>query len=178
MDGNIVLIGMPGAGKSTLGVLLAKSLGMSFVDTDLLIQQRCGALLGEIIAARGNGEFLKIEEEVLCDASHLRSHVIATGGSAVLSARAMDALRTDGTTVYIDVPYRVLRRRLRDMRARGVVFGEGETLRTVYDRRVPLYRMYADITYTHGREPIEVSLAGLIALLGCEKSGTAEVKDE
>ena len=62
--------------------------------------------------------------------------------------------------------------------ARGVVFGEGETLRTVYDRRVPLYRMYADITYTHGREPIEVSLAGLIALLGCEKSGTAEVKDE
>ena len=118
MDGNIVLIWMPGAGKSTLGVLLAKSLGMSFVDTDLMIQQRCGALLGEIIAARGNGEFLKIEEEVLCDASHLRSHVIATGGSAVLSARAMDALRTDGTTVYIDVPYRVLRRRLRDMRAR------------------------------------------------------------
>lgn len=158
---------MPGAGKSTLGVLLAKARAMSFVDTDLMIQHRENALLGEIISSRGNDEFLRIEEEVLCEAASFHSHVIATGGSAVLSPCAMDALCAGGTVVYLDVPYRVIRRRLRDMRSRGVVFGDNETLKTVYDRRTPLYKKYADIVLAQGRESVEKTLAGLTELLDC-----------
>lgn len=158
---NIVLIGMPGAGKSTLGVLLAKNYGMSFVDTDLVIQKREEALLGEIIAERGNDEFLKIEEDVLCDIAETDGCVIATGGSAVLSERAMEALEKNGTVVFIDVPYRVLKRRLSDIRARGVVFGEGETVRTIYDRRMPLYRKYAGVTFKPQRESARVSASKL-----------------
>ncbi|MGN0493245.1 MAG: shikimate kinase [Acutalibacteraceae bacterium] len=142
---NIVLIGMPGAGKSTVGVVLAKTAALEFVDTDLLIQKQTGRKLQDIIDGDGIDEFLKIEGGVI-SALDCKNSVIATGGSAVFSENAMDNLRRDGVIVYLDVPLDEIKRRVDNITTRGIAMKSGETLETVYNERLPLYKKYADIT--------------------------------
>jgi len=146
---NIILIGMPGAGKSTVGVLLAKRLGYHFVDTDLLLQIQQQSRLQQIIASVGLDAFKDIEADVLCGlkASH---SVIATGGSAVYSELAMAQLKKLGQLVFIDIPLEELLDRVDDMDSRGLVIGPDETYEHLYKERQPLYKKYAEITIPGG----------------------------
>jgi shikimate kinase len=161
---NIILIGMAGAGKSTLGVLLAKALGKDFLDTDIVIQQRSGRLLQEVIDVEGIGPFLELEEDVL---SHLQARgcVIATGGSAVYSEKAMEALGQNGLIVYLQVSYEEICRRLKDISTRGIVLKHGNSLRDAYDERIPLYNKFSDITVDCTGKGIEQSVAEIISRL-------------
>ena len=145
MSGNIILIGMPGSGKSTVGVLLAKAAGMRFSDTDLLIQQETGKKLQEIIDGDGLDFFLKTEENVIA-AADFENLVVATGGSAVFGERAMKKLKSGGTTVFLDVPLEEIECRINNITTRGIAMRRGETLESVYNERLPLYKKYADIT--------------------------------
>ncbi|MFO7813154.1 MAG: shikimate kinase [Pelovirga sp.] len=145
MSKNIVLIGMPGAGKSTVGVILAKRLGFDFVDTDLLIQSYCGARLQEIIDSQGLPRFREIEEQTLIDLD-VQNSVIATGGSVIYCPKGMAALGTKGIFVYLQVPLIDLEQRLADMGQRGLVMHKGQTLAHLYQQRVPLYEKYAQLT--------------------------------
>lgn len=143
---NITLIGMPGAGKSTLGVVLAKRAGLRFVDTDLLIQEGSGRLLSELIAEHGTEGFKAYENEVLSGLV-CEHHVIATGGSAIYGAEAMRHLASISTIVFIDITFNEMQRRLgTDLTARGVVMPQGMTIHDVYEERRPLYQRYADVT--------------------------------
>lgn len=144
---NVVLIGMPGAGKSTLGVVLAKILGYEFIDADLLIQSKLDKTLQKIIDACGPDGFIEVENEVLCTLSASRA-VIATGGSAVYSDEAMNHLKSIGTVVYLRVSYEELESRLGGLHERGVVMknGMGMSLVDLYEERRPLYEKYADVT--------------------------------
>lgn len=152
----IILIGMPACGKSTVGVLLAKRLGYRFVDSDLYIQEAQGKLLQEIIDERGMEGFIGIEEEVNLSLGTSESPwVIATGGSAVYSQRAMAHFRDIGTVVYLKLSYATVRRRLGNFSHRGVVMPEGYTLRRLYDERCALYETYAHITLEEDTLPSE-----------------------
>lgn len=142
---SIILIGMPSCGKSTLGVLLAKKLGMEFIDSDLLIQKKHQKLLHELIKEHGNDGFLEIESEVNCSITE-QNAVIATGGSAVYSERAMRHFATIGKIVYIHISYEEMEARLGDFAHRGVVMPEGYTLRDLYNERAALYEKYAHVT--------------------------------
>jgi shikimate kinase len=142
---NIVLIGMPGAGKSTLGVLLARALGRAFVDSDLIIQAREGHRLQEIIDSQGMGAFLRIEERTLLHLS-LTHTVLATGGSAVYSEPAMRYLGNGGLIVHLHLGLCALRRRLGDYGKRGVAMAPGQSLEDLFAERLPLYRRWADLT--------------------------------
>lgn len=144
---NIILIGMPGAGKSTLGVVLAKIVGFAFIDADLLIQSQCDKTLQKIIDALGPDGFVEVENEVLCSLEADRS-VVATGGSAVYSEEAMKHLAEIGTVVYLEVSLEELQKRLGGLHERGVVMkdGIGMSLSALYEERVPLYEKYADFT--------------------------------
>ncbi len=142
---NIVLIGMPGAGKSSIGVVLAKNMGMSFVDSDLVIQEQEGKKLHELIEENGLEGFLAIESRVNA-ALHPKTAVIATGGSAIYSEQAMEHLRSIAIVVYLKLPYESIQERLGDLTERGVVLREGLTLRGLYEERVPLYEKYANMT--------------------------------
>ena len=142
---NYILIGMPGAGKSTIGVLLAKALGAEFIDTDLVIQQKTGKLLRDIKSQEGNEAFKKIEEEVNASVEAENS-VIAPGGSAIYSPKAMEHFRIIGTVIYLKLDYETVAERLGDLAARGVVLDNGQTLSDLYRERIPLYEKYADIT--------------------------------
>ena len=144
-NSNIIFIGMPGAGKSTVGVVLAKRIGYRFVDSDLLIQEREQKLLHEIISGQGIEGFLRIEEEVNASID-MENSVIATGGSAVFGERAMEHLRSIGTVVYLQLPYEEIESRLGDLNERGVTVREGQTLLDLYRERIPLYEKYADVT--------------------------------
>ncbi len=144
---NIVLIGMPGCGKSTVGVLLAKALGCGFLDTDLLIQQDTGRRLQEILDADGIDAFLKLENRLLAGVD-VRHTVIATGGSAVYGEEAMRRLAAGGTVVYLAVDLPVLQKRLADITTRGVVMRQGESLAELFAERAPLYERWADVTVT------------------------------
>lgn len=145
MKENIVMIGMPGAGKSTVGVVLAKAMGYHFVDSDLVIQEETGKRLFEIIDAIGIDGFLEVENQV--NAHIQASHsVIATGGSVIYGEAAMQHLKSIGTVIYIQVPYDELEKRLGDLMQRGVAIRNGSTLLDLYNERVPLYEKYADIT--------------------------------
>ena len=164
MKDNIVLIGMPGVGKSTVGVILAKMIGYQFTDADLLIQKQEGKLLHEIIAEKGTDGFIEIEERV--NASIEASHtIIATGGSVVYGKKAMEHLSHIGTVVYLKVPYDILEKRLEDIKGRGVVLKEGQTLRTLYDERTPLYEKYADIEISEDGLNVEQTVEKLIERL-------------
>ena len=144
---NIILIGMPGAGKSTLGVVLAKILNYSFIDADLLIQSQCDKTLQKIIDACGPDGFIEVENEVLCTLSADQS-VIATGGSAVYSDEAMKHLSSIGTVVYLQVSLKELENRLGGLYERGVVMkdGIGMSLNALYEERIPLYEKYTEVT--------------------------------
>lgn len=140
---NIVLLGMPGSGKSTVGVLLAKGLGMRFLDTDLLIQEQEGRLLSEIIAQEGIEQFIEIENEVNKGVV-VQNSVIAPGGSAIYGEEAMEHFREIAEVVYLKLSYRSVAKRLGDLKKRGVVFRPGQTLKELYKERCPLYEKYAD----------------------------------
>ena len=141
---NIVLIGMPGAGKSTVGVVLAKRLGLVFLDSDLVIQEKQGMLLHEIIEGKGLDAFLRIEEDVNASLS-ASGAVIATGGSAVYGEKAMVHLQRIGTVVYLQLSFTTIAERLGDLNERGVAMRDGQDLHSLYEERVPLYEKYADI---------------------------------
>ena len=155
---NVILIGMPGVGKSTLGVLLAKTLGYRFLDTDLVLQAQEGRLLREIIAAEGIDGFLSMEGRVCSELQADRS-VIATGGSVVYSPEAMAHLRSMGVVVYLKLGYNALARRLGSLKKRGVVLRPGQTLKALYQERTPLYAQYAHLTVDCGGQDIEQSVA-------------------
>ena len=161
---NVILIGMSGAGKSTLGVLLAKALGKSFIDTDILIQQHSGKLLQEIIDTDGVDRFMSLEEEILSSLS-VRNTVIATGGSAVYSEKAMQALCKSGTVIYLRVGFDELAQRVTNITTRGIVFKGNGGLLSVYQERLPLYERYADITLDSTHQGIEESVEMIVNAL-------------
>ena len=151
---NLILIGMPASGKSTAGVVLAKLLGYSFLDTDLLIQGREGSRLHEIIEDRGIDGFLAAEEAA-CLSVQAERCVIATGGSVVYSEAAMAHLKSLGCVVYLEVELETLTGRLKDIRGRGVVLRPGQTLAELYAERVKLYEKYADLTVSEAGGALE-----------------------
>ena len=164
---NIVLIGMPGAGKSTVGVVLAKSMGLKFVDSDLVIQDTYGKLLHELIEENGVQGFWKIENDVNASLTMEKS-VIATGGSVIYGEEAMTHLGTIGTVVYLELPYEDVAERLGDLNARGVTLQPGQTLKDLYEERTPLYEKYAHITVKcHGKMLREVVAEVAKAVTGC-----------
>ena len=144
MKNNIILIGMPGAGKSTVGVVLAKKLGYQFIDSDILIQEQYDKLLHELIEENGVEGFLEIENKVNASIKCTQS-IIATGGSAIYGKNAMEHLKEIGQVVYLKLSYEEIEDRLGDLNARGVTLKEGQTLKELYNERIPLYEKYADI---------------------------------
>lgn len=141
---NIVLIGMPGVGKSTVGVILAKMIGYHFVDTDILIQEQENRLLCDIIESDGVEGFLKIENKINSNIN-ITDSVIATGGSVIYGKEAMEHLGEIGTIIYLKLPYNILDERLENIKGRGVVLKDGQGLHDLYEERIPLYEKYADI---------------------------------
>lgn len=142
---NIILIGMPGSGKSTIGVVLAKVLGYKFVDSDLVIQETYHKLLHELIEERGVEGFWQIENDVNTSIDGTNC-VIATGGSAVYGQEAMEHFREIGTVVYLQLPLEEIVERLGDLNQRGVTLHNGQTITDLYQERLPLYKKYAHIT--------------------------------
>lgn len=141
---NVILIGMPGAGKSTIGVILAKVLGYNFIDSDLLIQEQEGCLLKDIIDSRGLDGLIAVEEKVNAGIITDRT-VIATGGSVIYGEKAMKHLKSIGTIVYIKLSCKTIASRLGNIRQRGIVMRKNQTLADLYNERCPLYEKYADL---------------------------------
>ena len=164
MKNNIVLIGMPGVGKSTIGVILAKILGYKFVDSDLVIQQEEKRLLREIIAREGVDGFIAVENRIN---SRLKAEnsVIATGGSVVYCEEAMEHLKSIGTVVYLKLSLNALSKRLGNLKGRGVLLREGQNLTDLYEERTPLYEKYADIVIDEEGKDLEASLEILLKTL-------------
>lgn len=161
---NIVLIGMPGVGKSTIGVILAKELGYQFLDADLLIQKQEKRLLKEIIAQEGVDGFIQIENQVNA-AIEAEDTVIATGGSVIYGKEAMEHLKEIAVVVYLRLSYEVLETRLGNLKNRGVVLREGQTLKALYNERIVLYEKYADIIVDEENKGIEATLENIIEIL-------------
>ena len=157
---NIILIGMPGAGKSSIGVVLAKAIGYEFVDTDLLIQAREGCLLSEIIEKEGRERFVEIENEVNAGLDVKRC-VIAPVGSVIYGIEAMKHFQEIGTIVYLKLSYEDLAKRLGNLKGRGVVLKEGQTLKDLYEERTSLYENYADLTISEKNRGIEETLQAI-----------------
>lgn len=145
MKKNVVLIGMPGAGKSTVGVVLAKKLGYRFVDSDLVIQEKCDKLLHELIEEHGVEGFWEIENQINGELQ-VEKAVIATGGSAIYGKTAMEHLSQIGLVVYLELSLSDIADRLGDLKERGVTLKEGQTLQGLYEERIPLYEKYAQLT--------------------------------
>ena len=145
MKRNLIFIGMPAVGKSTVGIVVAKRLGLRFIDTDLLIQEREGKLLREIIAEKGEDGFLEIENEVNASVN-AKNSVISPGGSVIYCKDAMKHYKKIGTIVYLKASYQTIKRRIKNPKKRGVVLKEGQSLRDLYYERVPYFEKYADIT--------------------------------
>lgn len=161
MKENIVLIGMPGVGKSTIGVILAKILGYQFIDADLVIQEKYGKLLKEIIDERGVDGFVRVENDVNKSLNPEKA-VIATGGSVVYGREAMEHLSEIATVIYLELDLPSLTRRLGNLRKRGVVLKDGQTLKDIYDERIPLYNKYADIIVNEHHCSIERTVEKIV----------------
>ncbi len=142
---NLIFIGMPAAGKSTIGVVVAKRLGYQFLDTDLLIQEQEGKLLKDIIAEVGPDGFTRIEDRVNSEIQ-VEKTVVSPGGSVVYCKNAMQHFKEIGTVIYLQTSFETISRRLKNPENRGVVLKEGQTIRELYDERVPLFEKYADLT--------------------------------
>ena len=142
---NIILIGMPGSGKSTAGVLFAKNMNYRFLDVDFLIQEHEGKRLHEVIEEKGNEYFLSVEDKVNCGLDVERT-VIATGGSVIYCENAMKHLKSLGTVIYLKVPEKEIERRITNFSTRGIIIRSGDTLEDLYGERTPLYEKYADLT--------------------------------
>lgn len=160
---NIVLIGMPGVGKSTVGVILAKVLGYQFVDADLVIQKEEGKLLHEIIAEVGTEGFIAVENRVNASLN-VENSIIATGGSVVYGTEAMEHLKEIGTVIYLRLPYEVLDCRLHDIKGRGVVLKDGQTLKDLFEERTPLYEKYADLIVDEYQLNVEQTVEKILDL--------------
>ena len=145
MKNNIVLIGMPGVGKSSVGVVLAKILGYRFVDSDLLIQEQEGKLLCDIMEEKGLEGFIDVENRVNASIE-CEKCIIATGGSVIYGEKAMEHLKEIGTVLYLKADYESINDRVGNLKGRGVALKDGQTLKDLYDERTPLYEKYADIT--------------------------------
>lgn len=158
---NIVLIGMPGVGKSTAGVVLAKVLGYQFVDADLVIQEEEKRLLHEIIKDEGTDGFIQIENRVNASIN-VEQSVIATGGSVVYGKEAMEHLKEIGTVVYLKLPYGELEKRLHNIKGRGVVLKDGQTLYDLYEERVLLYEKYADVIVDETNLDVEQTIQKIV----------------
>ena len=165
---NIIFIGMPASGKSTVGVVVAKRLGFDFVDTDLLIQKQEGKLLKDIIAEKGNAAFLQIENQVNRDLQ-VNASVIAPGGSVVYCEEAMRHYQEIGTVIYLKTSYEHIAKRIENAKSRGVVLQEGQTLRDVYEERVKLFEKYAEYTVSEEGLSLEETIEEVLNLI--EKIG-------
>lgn len=163
MKGNIVLIGMPGVGKSTAGVVAAKLAGFQFLDTDLVIMQRDGRLLRDIIEQDGVEGFLAIENKVNASID-ARNTVIATGGSVIFGNDAMSRLADIGTIVYLRASYETVARRVTELKGRGVAMKPEQTLRDIYEERQPLYEKFADRIIDVDEQSIEATAQELAAI--------------
>ncbi len=158
---NIILIGMPGVGKSTVGVVLAKVLGYQFVDSDLVIQKEEGKLLKEIIAEVGPEGFIEVENRINAGLDVAES-VVATGGSVVYGKEAMEHLKNIGTVVYLYLPYEEINKRLSDIKGRGVVLRDGQTLKDLYEERTKLYEKYADVQIDESGLNVEETINAIL----------------
>ncbi len=161
---NIILIGMPTSGKSTVGVILAKILGYNFIDSDIVIQEKEGRKLSEIIEAEGVDGFIDIENRVNAGIEAEKT-VISTGGSVVYGEEAMLHYKDIGKVVYLKIDMEVLTKRLRDVKQRGVVMKEGQTISSLYDERCELYEKYADIIIDEKNNTMEEVLSDVLAAL-------------
>lgn len=161
---NIVLIGMPGVGKSTAGVILAKILGYQFIDADILIQEQEKKLLSEIIIDEGISGFIEIENRVNSTIQAKKS-VIATGGSVIYGKEAMEHLGRIGKIVYLKVSYELISERVKDIKGRGVVLKEGQTLKDLYEERTPLYEKYAHLIIDEENLDVESTIEEIIKAL-------------
>ena len=165
---SVILIGMPSSGKSTVGVILAKRLGYSFIDSDLLIQKREGRLLCELIEELGVERFLQIEGEANRSITDKQA-VIATGGSAIYDGMAMEHLKELGSIVYLEISYNEMLERLGDYSHRGIAMREGVSLEDMYNERKGLYERYADITINAEKFSISSAIEEIIERLGEKK---------
>ena len=154
MTENIVLIGMPGVGKSTVGVILAKLMGYQFIDADLVIQDRENKLLKEIIAEKGIDGFIQVENDINKSLNPKKA-IISTGGSVVYGREAMEHLSEIATVVYLELDLANLKKRLGNLKNRGVVLRDGQTLDDLFNERVPLYEKYADVVVNESNINVE-----------------------
>ena len=154
---NLIFIGMPAVGKSTVGVVIAKRLGKQFIDTDLLIQEQEKRLLREIIADVGEDGFLKIENQVNRDID-VENSVISPGGSVIYCEEAMRHFKEIGTVVYLSASYQTIKQKIKSPKKRGVVLRDGQTFRDLYDERVKLFEKYADIIISEDDCQIEETI--------------------
>ena len=161
MKDNLIFIGMPAVGKSTVGVVVAKKLGMRFVDTDLLIQEQEKKLLREIIAEAGEDGFLKIENQVNAGVN-VTNTAISPGGGVIYCEDAMKHYKEIGTVVYLKASYQTIKKRIRNPKKRGVVLREGQTLRDLYNERIPYFEKYADITVCEDGCRIEETIENVV----------------
>ena len=161
MKSNIVLIGMPAVGKSTVGVILAKILGYKFIDTDIVIQEKEDRLLRDIIASEGVEGFIETENRIISSLKAEKS-VIATGGSVVYGRKAMNHLSEIGTVIYLKLDYSKLKYRLGNIKNRGVVIRKGQRLSELYNERCPLYESYADIIIDENGRSIEKTVEQIL----------------
>ncbi len=161
---NIVLIGMPGVGKSTLGVILAKIIGYRFLDADLVIQEREGKLLKEIIAEKGVEGFMAVENEVNASLECEKT-IIATGGSVIYGKEAMEHLKSIGEIIYLKADYEDIDKRLSNLKGRGVVLKQGQNLKGLYEERTPLYEHYADYIVDETGCDIEETIKKILQIL-------------
>lgn len=158
---NIILVGMPSCGKSTVGVILAKTMNKGFVDTDILIQQREGKTLQEIINTQGNDYFHQVEEQVLLDFDK-ENYVVATGGSAIYFDKAIEKFKEKGVVVYLRISLETVLERLNNITTRGVTLAKGQTLGDLYNQRIPLYEKHADVIIDGDGKTVEEVVAQII----------------
>ena len=161
---NIVLIGMPGCGKSTLGVLLAKALMMDFVDTDLIMQKQFGKPLQQLVDELGTEGFSRAEEACICSLQ-FENTVIATGGSVALEEKAMEHLSRNGAIVFVKLTYETIESRLKNISTRGITLKKGQTLRDLYDYRQPYYRRWGQLVVEADGQDIEQTVETLVKKL-------------
>lgn len=162
---NITLIGMPASGKSSVGVVLAKRLGKKFVDTDIVIQEKYGKLLKELIEEHGDEGFREIEDEVNAGLD-LDNSIISPGGSVVYGEKAMQHLKEISVIIYLELSYTAIKSRLGDLRERGITLKEGQSLKDLYLERVPLYEKYADITVNEMKKSLSKTIDEICERLG------------
>lgn len=158
---NIILIGMPGSGKSTVGVLLAKALGFDFIDTDLALQQREGTLLQNIINERGTDVFLDLEQAAICSVQ-CKNAIVSPGGSCVCREQSMAHLKKLGRIVYLRLPLEEVEARLNNISTRGIAMEPGQTMKDLYDYRTPLYEQWADVTVDCAGQSLEETVSAVL----------------